>query len=69
MEATYHAITTHRNAQQAPQWDHFACLEVCCYGIDLGASIVRLNQSEHRISTISTDESAPLCIKYLYRDF
>ena len=27
------------------------CLEVCCYGIDLGASIVRLNQSEHSIST------------------
>ena len=44
MEATYHAITTHRNAQQAPQWDHFACLEVCCYGIDIGACIVRLNQ-------------------------
>ena len=33
-------------------------LDVCCYGIDLGASIVRFNQSEHGIST---NESAPLC--------
>ena len=38
---THHAITTH--------W-HFTCLEVCCYGIDLGASIVRFHQSEHSIS-------------------
>ena len=25
------------------------CLEVCCYGIDLGTSIVRFNQSEQSI--------------------
>ena len=31
MEATYHAITTHES-------------HVCCYGIDLGTSIVRLIQ-------------------------
>ena len=39
------------------------CLEMCCYGIDLGASIVRFHQSEHSIWTveISTNESAPLC--------
>ena len=42
------------------KWGHFACLEVCCYGIDIGANIVRFNQSEHMISTISTNESAPL---------
>ena len=29
MEATFHALTTHRKAH------NFACLEVCCYGIDL----------------------------------
>ena len=34
--------------------------EVCCYGIDLGASIVRLNQSEHSIWRISTNESGAL---------
>ena len=39
MEATYHTITTH----------HFTCIEVCCYGIDLGTSIVRFSQSEHSI--------------------
>ena len=34
---------------------------LCCYGIDLGVSIVILNQSEHSISMISTNESGPLC--------
>ena len=38
MEATYHAITTHGKAQNAP----FCMSEVCCYGRDL--SIVWLNQ-------------------------
>ena len=38
-----------------------AWLVVCCYGIKLGASIVRFNQSEHRISWISTNDRAPLC--------
>ena len=57
---SYHAITTHWKALKAPQLGHFTSLEVCCYGIDLGASIVMLNQSEHSISTISTNESAPL---------
>ena len=33
---------------------------VCCYGIDLGARIVRLNQVEQSISRIWTNESAPL---------
>ena len=54
MEATYHAITTHRKTQNA-------CLEVCCYGIDIGASIVRFNQSENSNSRIWTNESAPPC--------
>ena len=31
--------------------------------IDLGASIVRFNQSENSISTISTNESAPLSLE------
>ena len=35
------------------------------YGTDLGASIVRFNQSEHRIWTIWTNESAPLCLQGL----
>ena len=43
---------------------HFTCLELCCYGIGLGVSIVRFNQSEHSIWTISTNESAPLCLDW-----
>ena len=38
----------------------------CCYGIDLGASIVRFHQSEHSISRIWTNESGALCKMYLY---
>ena len=30
---------------------YFTYLEVCCYGIDLGASIVMFHQSEHSIWT------------------
>ena len=48
MEATYPAITTHMKAQNARNRGHFTCLEVCCYGIDLDASIVRFNQSTNR---------------------
>ena len=51
MEAIYHAITTHRKALNAPSRGHFSCLEVCCYGIDLGTSIVMFNQSDPSIST------------------
>ena len=60
MEANYHDVTTHRKKTKCPR-EHFACLEVCCYGIDLGASIERFYQSEQRKSTISTIENAPLC--------
>ena len=31
-------------------------------GIELGSSIVIFNQSEHSISRISTNDSAPLCL-------
>ena len=57
MEATYHAIaiTTQRKAQNV-------CLEVCCYGIDFGTSIVRLNQSEESIWRFWTNESAGHCL-------
>ena len=37
---------------------HFACLELCILGTS--SNNVRLNQSQHSISTISTNESAPL---------
>ena len=37
----FHAINT----------QHFTCVDVCYYGIDLGTSIVRFHQSEHSIST------------------
>ena len=40
--------------------ENFTGLEVCCDGIDLGTSIVRFNKSEHSVSTISTNEIAPL---------
>lgn len=42
---------------------HFTCLELCLYGIDLGASIVKFSQSEHSISAIWTNESGALCSK------
>ena len=45
MEATYHTITTQLKAENAAFY-----LLVCCYGIDLSTSIIRLNQSEHSIS-------------------
>ena len=34
--------------------------ELCCYGIDLGTSIVKFNQWKQSISRIPTNESAPL---------
>ena len=58
MEATYHAmIRIHRNI-------YIEIIEVCFYDIDI-ASIVSFHQCqwEHRISTISTNESVPLCLK------
>ena len=39
MEATYHAIIT-----------HFTFTDLCCYGRDLGASMVKFHQSEQGIS-------------------
>ena len=61
MEATHHAITTHRMAQNATRREHFTCLEVCCYGIDLGASIVKSSTNQSTVSGGTwTNESGPL---------
>ena len=51
MEATYHTKRqTKKITKRHKKTLVGTCLEVCCYGIDLGASIVRFNQSEHSIS-------------------
>ena len=45
-------LSCHNNTPKATKCllsGHFSCLELCCYGIDLGANIVRFNQSEHGI--------------------
>ena len=47
----------HNNRPKGTKCPNFTCPEVCCYGIDLSASILRINQSEH---SIWTNESAPL---------
>ena len=56
-------LSCHNNTPKGTKWGHFTCLEVCCYGIDLGASIIRKGSTNQ--STVSggiwTNESAPFC--------
>ena len=56
-EGTSHAITTHRKAKNAPQRWHFACLDVCCYGLKPGRQ-----HCKNSNWMIWSNESAPLCL-------